>query len=125
LEPGQQPLRFRHGQTQIGDIAQIVGTIDLHDVQSLPLGLGGDLHQPQNPDHAFPQVKDRPENARVAGRSQNSRQFHISGHSHLNALIFLTVIGTSLAVHNENATGLRSGLPPSTLQVFGLITWIE
>jgi hypothetical protein len=46
LKRRQQPLRFRQGQTQIGDITEVAGSIDLHDVVSLPVALGADLHQP-------------------------------------------------------------------------------
>src|ERR1700758_1396416 len=52
LEAGQQQLRFGQGQTQIGDIAEIIGPIDLNDVCRLPLALSADLHQPHNPGHA-------------------------------------------------------------------------
>jgi hypothetical protein len=44
LQPRQQPLRFSQGQPQIGDVTEIIGAIDLHDVHSLPLGFGADLH---------------------------------------------------------------------------------
>src|ERR1700761_2458238 len=46
LEAGQQQLRFGQGQTQIGDIAEIIGPVDLNDVRGLPLALSADLHQP-------------------------------------------------------------------------------
>src|ERR1019366_6942177 len=51
LESRQQLLRFRQSQTQIGDIPDIIGAIDLHDVSGLPLALGAGFHQPQNPAH--------------------------------------------------------------------------
>lgn len=54
LKPCQQLLRFGQGQTQIGDVAEIIGSADLHDVQGLPLAPVADLHQPQNPGHALP-----------------------------------------------------------------------
>src|SRR5689334_10244094 len=52
LETCQQQLRFGQGQTQIGDIAEIIGPVDLNDVCRLPLALSADLHQPHNPGHA-------------------------------------------------------------------------
>ena len=33
LEARQQPFRFRQSQPQTGDIAEITGAIDLHDVR--------------------------------------------------------------------------------------------
>jgi hypothetical protein len=64
----------RPGSTQIGDIAEIIGPVDFHDVQGPTLALGADLHQPQNPGHALPHVKEGRENALVARTPQNSRQ---------------------------------------------------
>src|ERR1700744_174004 len=52
LEAGQQQLRFGQVQTQIGDIAEIIGPVDLNDVCRLTLALSADLHQPRNPGHA-------------------------------------------------------------------------
>jgi hypothetical protein len=74
LEPRQQPLRLVQSQTQIGDIAEIVGAVDFHDVQgpprpSAPIFTNVTIHATRSP-----QVKDRPENARVAWRPQNLRQ---------------------------------------------------
>jgi hypothetical protein len=74
LEPRQQSLCLVQGQTQIGDIAEIIGPVDFHDVQAPTLALGADLHQPQNPGHSLPQVKERRENAPVARTPQNTRQ---------------------------------------------------
>ena len=54
LEHRQQPLRLIQGQTQISDIAEVTGPVDFHDVHAPPLAFGADLHQPQNPGHAFP-----------------------------------------------------------------------
>ncbi|MGI4796876.1 MAG: hypothetical protein ACRYG8_23060 [Janthinobacterium lividum] len=48
----QQPLRFGQGQTQISDIANVIGPVDLHDVRTRTLALNPDLHQPQHPSHA-------------------------------------------------------------------------
>ena len=52
LEACQQLLPFGQGQTQIGDIAEIIGPIDLHDVRALPLTFSPGFHQPHNPSHA-------------------------------------------------------------------------
>src|SRR5271167_4236268 len=49
LEPRQQSLRLVQPQTQIGDIAEIIRSVDFHDVQGPPFAFGADLHQPQNP----------------------------------------------------------------------------
>jgi hypothetical protein len=57
LERRQQPFHLVQGQTQISDIAEVIGSVDFHDVHAPPLALGADLHQPQNPGHAVPQVK--------------------------------------------------------------------
>ena len=51
------PWSFQ-GQTRISDIAEVVGPVDFHDIHRPPFAVGADLHQPYNPGHAFPQVKD-------------------------------------------------------------------
>jgi hypothetical protein len=82
LEGRQQALRFRKRQPRIGDVGEVVGPLDFHDVPAPPFALGADFNQPQDPGHAFPQVKDRPDNARVVRRPQNLRQSQPSfGHS--------------------------------------------
>jgi hypothetical protein len=43
----RQQLPFGQGQTQIRDIAEIIGPVDLHDVRLLPVALSPDLYQPQ------------------------------------------------------------------------------
>src|SRR5437588_4957998 len=53
LETRQQPFPFGQGQPQIGDIAEVVGPIDGHDVNRLLLIVGPGFHQPHNPSHAF------------------------------------------------------------------------
>ena len=57
LDACQQQLPFGQRQTQIGDIAEIIGPVNLHDVRAMPVALSPDFHQPQNPGHAVPQVK--------------------------------------------------------------------
>jgi len=52
LNARQQLLRFGQGQTQVGDVNEIIGPTDLQDVRARPLALSPDLHQPQNPGHA-------------------------------------------------------------------------
>src|SRR6201988_1541919 len=52
LEACQHQLRFGQGQTQIGDITEIIGPIDLNDVRGLPLALSASFYQPHNPGHA-------------------------------------------------------------------------
>jgi hypothetical protein len=74
LEPRQQSLRLVQPQTQIGDIAEIIRSVDFHDVQGPPFAFGADLHQPQNPGHALPRVKSRAPKYLVARAPQNLRQ---------------------------------------------------
>ncbi len=52
LETRQQQLPFGQGQTEIGDIAEIIGPVDRHDVGALVLTVSPDFHQPRNPSHA-------------------------------------------------------------------------
>ncbi len=52
LNTREQPLRFGQGQTQVGDVAETIGPVDLHDVRARPLALNPGIHQPQNPSHA-------------------------------------------------------------------------
>jgi len=52
LNARQQPLRFGQGQTQVGDVAEIIGPSDFHDVRARLLALNPDLHQPRHPGHA-------------------------------------------------------------------------
>jgi len=52
LNAREQPLRFRQGQTQVGDVDEITGPVDLHDVRARFLALSPGFHQPQNPGHA-------------------------------------------------------------------------
>ena len=51
LEAGQQPLRIGHGQTQIGDITEIGGSDDLHDIRARALTFSAGFHHPHNPGH--------------------------------------------------------------------------
>src|SRR5437660_12152253 len=46
LETRQQQLPFGQGQTQTGDIAEIIGPGDRHDVDGLLLTVGPGFHQP-------------------------------------------------------------------------------
>src|ERR1022692_4280997 len=46
LENRKQLLRFGQSQTQSGDVPEVIGAIDLHDVRGLPLALGAGFHQP-------------------------------------------------------------------------------
>jgi len=45
-------MRSPWGQTQVGDVGEIIGPVDLHDVRAWPLALSPGFHQPQHPDHA-------------------------------------------------------------------------
>jgi len=44
LDARQQPLCFGQGQTQTGDIAEVTGAADLHDVRARPLAFSPDFH---------------------------------------------------------------------------------
>ena len=55
----------RKRQIQVGDIGDIVGPLDLHDVPAPPLTLGADFNQPQNPGHFLPRSKTDLKNARL------------------------------------------------------------
>jgi hypothetical protein len=46
-----QHLCFRQGQTQVGDIPQIIGPGDLHDIRASRVPLALRFNQPQNPPH--------------------------------------------------------------------------
>jgi len=52
LNTRQQQLRFGQRQTQVGDIDEIIGPSNLHDVRAWPLAFSPDFHQPQHPSHA-------------------------------------------------------------------------
>jgi hypothetical protein len=52
LEACQQQLPVGQGQTKIGDIAEIIGPVDLHHVGALLLTTSLGFHQPHNPSHA-------------------------------------------------------------------------
>jgi hypothetical protein len=82
LEASQQPLRFGLGQpslacsvAQVGDIGEITGPFDRHDVSGLSLTVSVDFHQPQNPGHApTPGQKNRRGNTPLTLTPQNLRQ---------------------------------------------------
>ena len=57
LNPREQLLRFREGQSQIGDIAEVIRLADLHDVHAGALVPG--CRQLQNPLHAPPPVQEQ------------------------------------------------------------------
>ena len=46
LHPRKQKLRFGQAQTQSGDIAEIVGLIDLHDVRALSVAFSAGFRRP-------------------------------------------------------------------------------
>jgi hypothetical protein len=46
LECRQQQLRFAQVSTEMGNIAEIVGLVDLHDVRALPAAISTGSHQP-------------------------------------------------------------------------------
>ena len=58
LNNRKQLLRFGQSQTQSGDVPEIVGAINLHDVRGLPIAFGAGFHQPQNPAHTATPASD-------------------------------------------------------------------
>src|ERR1700681_4188537 len=53
LNTRQQQLRLGKGQPQVGDIANAIRPLDLHEVRAWTFAIGAGFHQPQNPRHAF------------------------------------------------------------------------
>jgi hypothetical protein len=70
----QQPFHILQGQAQISDIAEVIGPVDFHDVHAPPLALALIFTNLKIHATRSPEVKDRPENARIARRPQNLRQ---------------------------------------------------
>jgi hypothetical protein len=52
LEACQQQLSVGYGQTEIGDMAEIIRSVDLHDVDALLFTTITGFHQPHDPSHA-------------------------------------------------------------------------
>jgi len=52
LKACQQPLRLGQDQIQIGNIGEIIGPADLHNIRGLCLALSPDVHELHNPGHA-------------------------------------------------------------------------
>jgi hypothetical protein len=67
LEAGQQLLRFGRGQTQVGDIGEISGPFDLHDVSGLSLTFSVAMRLQHLKQIAAALPADRP--ARVAAKT--------------------------------------------------------
>src|SRR3984957_10291251 len=57
LNPREQLFRFREGQSQIGDIAEVIRLADFHDVQAGTVAPR--CRQLQNPLHAPPPVQEK------------------------------------------------------------------
>jgi hypothetical protein len=53
LQACQHQLSFGHRQTKVGNIAEVIGAVDLHDVDPLLLAVSPNFHQPHSPSHAF------------------------------------------------------------------------
>jgi hypothetical protein len=51
-------LRFGQGQTQIGDIMEIIWPDDLHDISASRLTLYPRFHPPQRPPHHYPPASE-------------------------------------------------------------------
>jgi len=52
LEACQQQLSVGYSQTEIGDMAEIIRSVDLHNVDALLFPICSGFHQPHNPRHA-------------------------------------------------------------------------
>ena len=52
LQACQHQLSFGQCQTQISDIREIIGAVDLHDADPLLLAVIPNFHQPYSPGHA-------------------------------------------------------------------------
>ena len=52
LNACQQQLPFGQGQTEVGEITEIIGSVDRHHIGGLVLTVSPGFHQPQNPSHA-------------------------------------------------------------------------
>jgi hypothetical protein len=51
LQASQQPPALGQGQAQAGQVGEITGPGDPHDVGAVFLALSSDAHQPHDPDH--------------------------------------------------------------------------
>ena len=51
LDASQEPLALGQGQAQAGQIGEVVGLGDPHDVGAVFFALGSDAHQLHNPGH--------------------------------------------------------------------------
>jgi hypothetical protein len=74
LEACHHPLPVSHGQTQIGDIVEIIRPVDRHDVGKRLVTVSPDLHQPHNPSHASTWSDKRRENTALALAPPNLRR---------------------------------------------------
>ena len=79
LEARQQELPLGQGQTQVGDITEIIGSVDLHDVRGLLLTVSAGVHQPHNPSHAPTPLKEQTRIYRLAARTPNLRAVPTGG----------------------------------------------
>ena len=59
LNPRQQLFGLREGQSQVGDITEVIGLGDFHNLNAGTLGPG--FHQPHNPPHAPPPLREEAE----------------------------------------------------------------
>jgi hypothetical protein len=71
LDAGQQQLPVGQGQTQIGDIAEIIAAVDLHEVDALLLTTDPGRHQPHNPSHTSTPVREQTQKYPSGTRTPN------------------------------------------------------
>src|SRR5689334_1319827 len=58
--PGQKVLAFRKGQTEIREIAEIIGAVDLQHVDAVGRIFGPTPYQTQNPPHSGSPARETP-----------------------------------------------------------------
>jgi hypothetical protein len=109
LDACQQQLPFGQGQAQIGDIGEIIGPVNLHDVCALPLALRPDLHQPQNPGHASTSVKEQTQKYPSRPRAPNLEPVPLSRKSGRCGIVEAENFRTGEAAHSA-ATRIMKGL---------------
>ena len=76
LEACQQQLPFGQGQTQIGDIAEIIRSVDLHNVDALLFTVIPGFHQPQSKPRVHLRSDNRRQNTPPAIAPPNLRRSH-------------------------------------------------
>ena len=71
VEHAPATLRFGQGQSQIGDVSEVIGPVDLHDVRARPLALNPDFPQSQRPGTHPHQVREQTQKYTAGRRTPN------------------------------------------------------